>query len=299
MPAKGKTTGRSLPLFGVWRLASSVSGLVALLAFASMCSGENPGENPSAGGRRGIASNQSATLNGSDTLSDGEAPTDSDSNTKAKAGEASGAATPIKPVSPDSSEGSETVAVDESNGVAAQQTEPAGRRVPRNADSTTRAVSTLPDVPWYRTGIGALCIVLAVIATAVWCVRRWMPTLGSAGCTVLNVVGTVGLSPKHTVALVSMGRRFVLIGLSGDTMTRICEVSDPQEVAELTLRLGRSGTGSKEKGFESLLAGEKNEYAKVFEASNKRAGRAGANSDTASQEPIGVLLKRLRSLQMK
>ena len=149
-------------------------------------------------------------------------------------------------------------------------------------------------------------IVLAVIGVAVWCVRRYMPTFGGTGCAVLNVVGRAGLSPKHSVALVSLGRRFVLVGLSGDRMTRICEVSDPQEVAELTLRLGQSGstgkpvlTDGKANAFESLLTGEVNEYAKVPNAANGDSSRAKDRRGKALKEPLSALLERLRSLQMK
>ena len=150
-----------------------------------------------------------------------------------------------------------------------------------------------------------MSIVLAIIAAAVWCVRRWMPKFGGTACSALNVVGTTALSPKHTVALVSLGQRFVLVGLSGERMTRICEVTDPQEVAELTLRLGQSTAPAKAarsggaRAFESLLDGEVNEYAKVPNAANGDASRAKDRRGKALKEPLSALLERLRSLQMK
>lgn len=288
----------------------------------------DPPGNPVSPDRRGTASNQSASLDDSEALAFGATPVDRVVDYKTDTGEVSGAAapgkpvlppgkpvlTPGKPASPVSKNRqvgftgvNEVRVVDPSNEVAAQGAAPVSRRVPRDVESSVRpAAPTLPDVPWYQTGIGALGIVLAVIGAAVWCVRRWMPTFGGAGCAVLNVVGRAGLSPKHSVALVSLGRRFVLVGLSGDRMTRICEVSDPQEVAELTRRLGQSGstgkpvlTGGKANAFASLLTGEVNEYAKVPKPAGKGASRAKERRGKASREPLSALLERLRSLQIK
>ena len=292
-----KTTGRCVPLYGAQRLMKAVPTAIVLLSFASVCFGGSPPQEdatadageansefriqnselseppgkPVSPDRRGIAPNQSASLDDSEALTVGAA--------------------------------SETSGVDsktDTREIAAQGAASVGRRVPRDVESSTRpAAPTLPDVPWYRTGIGALSIVLAVIAAAVWCVRRWMPTFGGTDCAVLNVVGRAGLSPKHSVALVSLGRRFVLVGLSGDRMTRICEVSDPQEVADLTLRLSQSGSGDTAKAFESLLTGEVNEYANDPKPATRGVSRAKDRQGNAGREPLSALLKRLRSLQMK
>ncbi len=325
MRKKGEMTGRRVPLFGARRLTKGASGLIVLLSFASVCLGGSPQEDATANtgrppgkpvspDRRGTASNQSASLDDSETLTVSTMPVDNDVDHKTDTGEVSGAAAPGKPLSPVSKNRqagftgvNEVGVADPSDEVVVQGAAPVVRRVPRDVESSTRpAAPTLPDVPWYRTGIGALSIVLVVIGAAVWCVRRWMPTFGGTGCAVLNVVGRVGLSPKHSVALVSLGRRFVLVGLSGDRMTRICEVSDPQEVAELTLRLGQTGstgkpvsTGGEAKAFESLLAGEVNEYASVPKPADNGASRATERRGKASREPVGALLERLRSLQVK
>lgn len=286
---KGKPTVRNVPFFGTPPSTKSLPTAIVLLGLATVCLGGSPQEDPSADigksvlpDRRGIASNQSASLHDSGALIVGAASVDDDADRSL---------------------------TDE---VAAQRTARVGRHVPRDAASSTPSAPTLPDVPWYRTGIGALSIVLTVIAVAVWSIRRWMPKLGGGGCSVLNVVGRAGLSPKHSVALVSLGRRFVLVGLSGDRMTPICEVSDPQEVAELTLRLGRSrspgmsvSTGGDAKSFESLLTGEVNEYAHVPEPRNNgagakdRQGNAPASRLHRAREPLGALLERLRSVKMK
>lgn len=168
----------------------------------------------------------------------------------------------------------------------------------RSANPMGQSVLTQPAVPWYRSGLGSLGIVLAIIAIVLWCVRRWMPTLRSGGrCPAMSVVGRVGLSPKHTVALISLGRRFVLVGLSGDRMAPICEITDPEEVSELTLRIGTSMSDGKE--FDVLLASEANAYENVAEGAEEPATRTRTRSGPSGRKPVSALLARLRTLRLK
>ena len=277
MNQKGKLFIRFVSILGTSRFLSSVPTAVVLLLFSAVCLGESPrgGSSAVAAGpvppdRKGPAPNQSVSLD--------------DSEASALAADA------IDPIV-------ETEI--ETNDIAAQNATRVVRRAPRDVEFASKRAPTLPAVPWYRSGLGALGIVLAVISGAVWCVRRWMPTFGGVETAVLKVVGRAGLSPKHSVALVSLGQRFVLVGLSGDRMTRICEVSDPQEVADLTLRLSQSTLGGSPGAFEPLLAGEVNEYADDSKPATEGAGHATDRLGDGAPKPLNALLKRLRSLQMK
>lgn len=325
---QGKPDAQRVLFFGALCSGKSVAIPIVLLLFATVCFGGNLQEDgsgdtdtPVSPDRQGIAPNQSASLDDLAALNIAAPSFDHSTEHSSETGEASDVAASGELVSPVSknqqarSTGmNEILAVDPSDEAPTQGAVRVGRRISRDKESMTRSAPTLPAVAWYRTGIGALGIVLAVIGVAVWGIRRWMPRLGGAGCSVLNVVGRAGLSPKHSVALVSVGQRFVLVGLSGDRMTRICEVSDPQEVAELTLRLGQSSSlgkpvsgGGSAKAFESLLAGEVNEYAHDLEPASTDARRAtdrqGENAPQSrshrTREPLSALLERLRSLQLK
>ncbi len=123
-------------------------------------------------------------------------------------------------------------------------------RSPRDA-AVTRIAPPYP-VPWYRTGPGALVIVLGLIAAGAWAMRRWMPNVRPAEGSLLRVVGRASLSPKHSAALIHVGRRYVLVGMSGDRVQLLSELADAEEVAELSVMAGvsrhrRSGE------FEALL----------------------------------------------
>lgn len=182
--------------------------------------------------------------------------------------------------------------------------------------------------PWYRSGIGALAIVLALVGAASWGIRRWIPTARAADGRLLQVVARANISPKHSVVLVGVGRRFLLLGVSGDRVTPLGEVSDPEEVAELSVR---AGAGTKRTGgvFDDLLSRESGDYtssittemlednesdsigrvghgqSRVREAVGSASfldvdvgdARLSEQAESPVREPLGDLLLRLRSLQ--
>ena len=78
----------------------------------------------------------------------------------------------------------------------------------------------------------------------------------------------VVISPKHSAALLRMGNRYVLVGISGDRMASLTEVTDAEEVATLTARLGVGAGGV---AFEESLARQSNTFA-TDESQGKGAG---------------------------
>ena len=94
------------------------------------------------------------------------------------------------------------------------------------------------STPWYRSAIGSLMLVLALVAIAYTVVKRFIPTARTADSGLIRVVARAALSPKHSVALVQLGQRFVMIGVSPDRMSTITEIRDADEVGELAARAG-------------------------------------------------------------
>lgn len=115
------------------------------------------------------------------------------------------------------------------------------------------------SVPWYRTGLGALFIVMCVMGGLYWAVRRWVPSVRVSDNRVIRVVARTAITPKHHTALLRMGQRLVLVGISGDKMNTLCEITNPQEVAELIARVDTTQS-SHATGFENLLAKETADY---------------------------------------
>lgn len=153
--------------------------------------------------------------------------------------------------------------------------------------------------PWYRTGIGALAIVLALVGGVFWALRRWFPSIRVSDGGVIKVVARTAVSPKHNVALLRFGRRFILVGISGDRMSTLTEVTDSEEVADLVAGVGGAS------GFDQLLGREARAFGDGWcddtssEAAeeSQASGRPGRVSFHANA--LASLKSRLRSLQTR
>ena len=135
------------------------------------------------------------------------------------------------------------------------------RRIPKRLTGVaSNEPSTLsPSVPWYRTGLGALAIVMCVMGGLYWVIRRWVPSVRTSDNRVVRVVARTAITPKHHAALLRIGQRFVLVGISGDKINTLSEITNPQEVADLTARVDTTQS-SHATGFENLLSKETADY---------------------------------------
>jgi flagellar biogenesis protein FliO len=156
-------------------------------------------------------------------------------------------------------------------------------------------LSSNQTTPWYRRGFGALAMVLLLVGVVTWLFKRWVPVTRTSGGGVLRIVARASVSPKHSVALVYVGNRFVLIGVCGDRVSSLCEISDPDEVARLAARTGAS-VKRDAGGFDDLLLREESDYREAKEpaAEGRRPARGGG---ARTREPWKDLLRKLRALQ--
>lgn len=169
---------------------------------------------------------------------------------------------------------------------------------PRTLTRTARNFETHTATPWYGTGLGALTIVLVIIGGAAWALRRWVPAARVQDSNLFRVIGRTALTPKHSVALVSVGRRLILVGLCGDRISTLGEISDAAEVAELMTR-SSAPPRSKGGGFDELLAGQSVEFRPTGEAGDEIEPGGTSRAAARYREPLNDLLRRLRTLQVK
>ena len=159
------------------------------------------------------------------------------------------------------------------------------------------------ETPWYRSGVGALAIVLVVVAGGYWLVRRYLPSARPTGSNALRIVARTSVTPKHHLALVQLGRRFVLVGVSGDRLQTLSEVTETQEVAEVAAQTGATLAG-RPGGFDDLLEKEAADYHEDPDADDAEdlalASRTPTQAGSAQAgKPVADLLDRLRALQSK
>jgi flagellar biogenesis protein FliO len=85
---------------------------------------------------------------------------------------------------------------------------------------------------WPRVLI-ALGVVVLLIFLARYLIRRAGKTAGRTGQRgPVQTLWRTNLSIKHQLFLVRLGRRLLLVGSAGGGLTTLCELSDPQEIAE-------------------------------------------------------------------
>lgn len=122
----------------------------------------------------------------------------------------------------------------------------------QDRDGRPHSGTLVRRVPWYRSAVASLVIVLLLLGGVYWAVRRWVPVARAPDNRVIQVVARTAISPKQGLALVRLGQRFVLVGTSAERMDTLTDVSDPAEVADLLMQLGVESRRSKGQ-FEKLL----------------------------------------------
>jgi flagellar biogenesis protein FliO len=149
--------------------------------------------------------------------------------------------------------------------------------------------------PWYRSGLVSTVIVLGVVWLAYRAARRWIPGSKVSESGVMQVLARTTLTPKQHVALVRLGHRFVMVGVSPDRIDRLCVIDDAPEVSELLVRLN-STAGSPSPGFDDELMREVSGYESDSDAASDDLVSS-EDSNEAPRAPLKELVTRLRSLQ--
>ncbi|MCH7814685.1 MAG: flagellar biosynthetic protein FliO [Planctomycetes bacterium] len=110
-------------------------------------------------------------------------------------------------------------------------------------------------VPWYRSGLMSLVVVLGLIGAVAVVVRRLVPSVRNMSSGAIEIIGRHTLAPKQSIALVRVGRRLLLVGITAEQINRLCEIDDAAEVSDLLGRIpGRERSDGTE-DFEHLLDG--------------------------------------------
>ena len=175
---------------------------------------------------------------------------------------------------------------------------PARALTRRPHGTVTDSSGRLQAVPWYRKGLMPLAVVMGGVAGWFFLVRRFVPAARLTEGGLLKVVARATLSPKHQVSLIQVGAgRFVLVGLAGDGVTRLCEIDDGEEVAALMSRC--SGTAYRDgDAFRTVLDLQDSEFERACEDVGDTAlERPGGVSAVKSR--LGGLMSSLRTLRDK
>jgi flagellar biogenesis protein FliO len=102
--------------------------------------------------------------------------------------------------------------------------------------------------------VGSLAVVLGLFLAVVWLSRR----LGPAGSAPLpkeavELLGRTTVSPQHTLQLVRVGGRLLLVALSSHGAATLTEIVDPAEVERLSALCLRQRPGSVSASFRETV----------------------------------------------
>lgn len=105
------------------------------------------------------------------------------------------------------------------------------------SDSSVAAPAATPPGPggrWGSAGIFILGAGLGFLLLLFWQRNRPASATGRGRRDVLNVVGRVTLSPKHSACLLKVGSdRLVVVALCGDAMSTLCTIEGESEISKM------------------------------------------------------------------
>ncbi len=147
---------------------------------------------------------------------------------------------------------------------------------------------------WLGSTWWAMVVVIGLILLAAWAVRRWAPgPLSGRGGGPFRVLSRWHLSAKQYVALIQLGRRMLLVGVTGQQMSLLAEVTDPAEVEHL-LASCPSGRSILSDGFGQLLGRQREEMS----AGDEEEGVVEGPARRASGQ-LGRLVGQVKSRLMR
>ena len=122
-------------------------------------------------------------------------------------------------------------------------------------DSGTAALTPLDWAATFRM-VASLAAVVALVAAAVWALKRFAPkTIRMYSSENLRVVSRTHLGPKQTLAIVKAPGRILIVGATQEAISLLAEITDPAEMERV---LGEAEAGSQKSvsaTFRELLTG--------------------------------------------
>ena len=144
--------------------------------------------------------------------------------------------------------------------------------------------------PWYRHPLVALVVIVAMIGVIALVFRRYVPASRMIPMRAVRLVGRAPISARHSVALLQVGRRVVLVGMTADRVQTLSEITDPQEVS---LLLGTGGEQLPDSAFGRQLSGALD----VFDSDAAPDAVSDRSLVDETRGQLQNLMRKLRSLR--
>lgn len=137
------------------------------------------------------------------------------------------------------------------------------------------------------SGLWPLLVVTALIGAVYVGVKRYRGGALVSAPGAMRVLGRLQLSPRHQVALVQVGQRVLVVGISAGEMRTLHIVDDAEEAALLA---ARSGNSRGDAAFTDWLGREGRQFEEASEEASEQPVRRGPSG-------VSELLRKVRTMQ--
>ena len=103
----------------------------------------------------------------------------------------------------------------------------------RTQEAATADEADRPTVAWYRSPWISLLLVLAAIGLLAVLLRRVTRGQPGTAASTLRVIGRVPLGTRQSVALVRLGERLLVLGVTDQHVSPVSEITDAEEIARI------------------------------------------------------------------
>ena len=135
-------------------------------------------------------------------------------------------------------------------------------------------------------GLWPLLAVVAIIVILFLVARKYLPGMKRVGgSATIKVLARTHLSPRHSVAIVRVGRRLLVVGQSPDNLAALDAIVDPQEVSEILGQCESSGAASASAGFSKVYR----QTERAFDVAEHRSAQQEVVEEQATQEDVAEL----------
>jgi flagellar biogenesis protein FliO len=121
----------------------------------------------------------------------------------------------------------------------------------RPADAASSQAMVMPD--WTRIGTAVAAVAALVLVLRFGAGKWWGSSVGGGKPVALRVVGRSVMGHKQQLILIQVGRRLVLAADSNGQVSRLTEITDPEEVSRL---LGEVSVGRNPAFSQALVDAE-------------------------------------------
>ncbi len=127
---------------------------------------------------------------------------------------------------------------------------------------------------------------MGLILALRWLLRRLGAGRGSPGASgEVELLSRTPLSARHSVLLVRVGKRVLVVGAGGDNLRMLTEIEDPEEISQLLVAARKTSGGL---GFTRALSNWRGRMAATDELPH--------SPDADLQTPAGGLADRVRTM---